>query len=161
MHDYGGGGGGGGVVVRSLLLKRTIGFIFWKKRNSCFFGRLRRGGGGGGVMMYWYLFFTLSSTAAAVAARLVWTHVLRSTMSEVLCEKPRSHFFTKFWTVNELARWGPLFCVIIARRASSFSLSRLFRTASTVLASSPGEACCFRFISKKTVVPIANIYSYT
>ena len=58
------------------------------------------------------------------------------------------------------SRWGPLFGVVFARRASPCSsLPTLPEAASAVLASSPGDGCCFRFLLEITV-PIPRIYSF-
>ena len=51
-------------------------------------------------------------------------------------------------------------CVLFARRASPCSpLPTLLGAASAVLASSPCDGCCFRFLSK-WAVPIARVYLY-
>ena len=62
------------------------------------------------------------------------------------------------------SRLGPPFGVLFARRALPCSpLPTLPRAASAVLASSPGDGCCFRFLVINTIpflIPVVSIRTY-
>ena len=85
-------------------------------------------------------------------------------MSQALCEQSRRPFpflhkvLSRKRAISS-SRGGPPFGVLFARRGSACSpLPTLLGAASAVLASSPGEACCFRFFFK-IIVPISSVFS--